>query len=98
LEAFDIASEHNVGDCLTCDNEKRIKEHGHADCRVCAHRLFRTVEVLHGRMPGRDVSNPGSRPISTERLAFMPEVDLGDILEKVHYVEDESSEDEGEDE
>ena len=69
IEAIDIASEFNAGDCLTVDSDVRKKQHGHKlDGTVCGHRRFRTFEVLHGRMSGRAVCRQDTKPISKEKL------------------------------
>jgi hypothetical protein len=69
----DIASEFNAADCLTCDSEKRKKEHGHKEGLgsappFCGARLSRTFEVLQERLPGREKIKPDVTPISAEKL------------------------------
>ena len=76
---MDIASGFNVGDCLTCDNEERIREHGHTlDGTCCGARAFRTFEVLNGRMPGKETSTTASRKMSELRLIEAEQADADD--------------------
>jgi hypothetical protein len=103
IETVDIASEYNVADCLTLDSERRIREHKHpCDGRVCGERMFRTWEVLHGRLAGRVTNNDNQTTISSQKLACIelevePDEDWIDRITPWHIASEENDHEDDDD-
>lgn len=66
LSLVDIASEHNVADCLTRQHGE--KGHDHSIYGFCADKLERSFQIVTGRMPGRDRPSTNSKKISEDPI------------------------------